>query len=213
MLSPEEYTAASTLFNYLTLKDTPQKADVIIGFGTYHLGAAAKAAELWQKGLAPYIIFSGYKNDRYDKAEAEILKDVAIQQGIPEKVIFTEDKASNTGLNITLSYELARDRELLKTNRVILVHKPYMSRRTYATAKAQWPDPATTFYTVPSDVTLEDYFKHDGTEQTIRSMLADFYCIKAYPERGWQIPQDVPTEVEQASHLLIERGHALTIPT
>ena len=212
MLNAEEYTAALTLFNYLTVKDTPKKADVIIGFGTYHLGAAKKAADLWHQGFAPYIIFSGYKNDRYHKTEAAMLKETAIEHGVPQDVIFTEDHASNTGLNITLSYALAQEKKLLKTNRVILIHKPYMSRRTYATAKAQWPDSSTTFYIAPADVTLDEYFEHDGVSQTIRSMLADFYCIKAYPAKGWQIAQDVPAEVERASQLLIDRGHTLTIP-
>lgn len=212
MLSSEEYAAASLLFDYLTVRHAPEKADVIIGFGTYHLGAAKKAAELWHQGFAPYIIFSGYKNDRHEQTEAEMLKDEAMRHGVPKDVIFTEDKASNTGLNITLSYDLAVKKGILKTNRVILVHKPYMSRRTYATAKAQWPHRETVFYVVPADVTLEEYFNHDGTSQTIRSMLADFYCIKAYPAKGWQIAQDVPTEVEKASQLLIDRGHTLTIP-
>src|SRR5919199_5084147 len=182
MLNNAEYKAAKTLFDYLTYRDTPEKSDVIIGFGTYSLGAAVKAAELWHAGFAPYIIFSGYKNDRHPKTEAEMLKEEAIRHGVPPEVIFIENKASNTGLNVTLSYALAREHNMLRTNKVIFVHKPYMSRRAYATAKAQWPDKETEIFVVPSDVTMDEFFEADGTDQTIRSMLADFYCIKAYPE-------------------------------
>ncbi len=212
MLSPGELAAAKTLFDYLTVRNTPEKADVIIGLGTYHLGAAQKAAALWGQELAPYIIFTGYKNDKHEKTEAEMLRDEAIKQGVPEDVIFIENEASNTGLNITLSYVLAKREGFLKTNRVIFVHKPYMSRRTFATAKAQWPDAATDFCVVPADVTLEEYFAADGIEQTVQSMLSDFYCIKAYPAKGWQIPQEVPADVENASQYLVSQGHRLNIP-
>lgn len=212
MLSKEEIAAAKTLFNYLTVHDKPQVADVIIGCGTYSLGAAVKAAELWHAGLAPYIIFTGYKNDRHVKTEAEMLRDEAVRLGVPKSVIFIENKASNTGLNMTLSYELAKGKGLLTQNKVILIHKPYMSRRTFATFKAQWPDPSTTCFVVPSDVTLEEFFEADGAEQTIRSMLADFYCIKAYPEKGWQIVQAVTPEAEAASQYLISHGYELKIP-
>jgi len=212
MLSREELTAAQTLFDYLTVRDKPQPADVIIGCGTYSLGAAVKAAELWHTGLAPYIIFTGYKNDRHAKTEAEMLRDEAIRLGVPEKAIFIENKASNTGLNVTLSYELAKEKGLLKRNQVIFIHKPYMSRRTLATFKVQWPDSSTTCFIVPSDVTLEEFFEADGTAQTIRSMLADFYCIKAYPEKGWQIPQEITPAAEAASQFLISKGYDLKIP-
>jgi len=212
MLGKEEFAAAKTLFDYLTVHDEPQSADAIIGCGTYSLGAAVKAAELWHAGLAPFIIFTGYKNDRHIKTEAEMLRDEAMRLGVPESAIFIENKASNTGLNITLSYELAKKKRLLTQNKVILVHKPYMSRRTYATFKAQWPDPSTACFVVPSDVTLEEFFEADGTEQTIRSMLADYYCIKAYPEKGWQIPQEVSPKAEAASQYLISKGYELKIP-
>lgn len=212
MLNSDELEAAKVLFRYLTVRYPAKQSDVIIGLGTYHLGAARKAAELWKAGIAPRIIFSGYKNDRHEKTEAEMLRDEAVRCGIPPEVILIENKASNTGLNMTLSYELAKQHELLKLNAVTFVHKPYMSRRTYATAKAQWPDQTTRIYVEPADVGLEDYFEADGIHQTIRSMLADFYCIKAYPAKGWQIPQEVPDAAEAASEYLIQQGHTLTIP-
>ena len=212
MLSDEERRAAQVLFDYLTVRQTPSKADVIIGLGTYHLGAATKAAEFWHAGLAPQIIFSGYKNDRHEKTEAEMLRDEAMELGVPPDAILIENQASNTGLNITLSHALAKQHDLLKTNRVIFVHKPYMTRRTLATAEAQWPDPATDIIVIPTDATLDDFFASDGAGQTIRSMLADYYCIKAYPKKGWQTPQPASKDAEEASQFLIAHGHALKIP-
>jgi uncharacterized SAM-binding protein YcdF (DUF218 family) len=211
-LSQEELDAARILYDYMRVEYPPEPADVIIGFGTYHLGAAWRAAELWHEGYAPYIIFSGYKNDRHPKAEAEMLRDEAIKRGVPSEVIFTENKASNSGLNITLSYELAKQHGFLVKNRVILVQKPYMTRRAYATAKAQWPDKNTKVFVTSAHLQLEDFFTADGVETTIRSILVDFYCIKAYPAKGWQIPQEVPDKVEAASQYLLNHGHNFTIP-
>jgi uncharacterized SAM-binding protein YcdF (DUF218 family) len=163
-------------------------------------------------GIWPHVIFSGYKNDRHPKAEAEMLRDEAIKRGVPPEVIFTENKASNSGLNITLSYKLAKEHGFLIKNRVILVQKPYMTRRAYATAKAQWPDKKTEIFVTSANVTLEDFFAADGMETTIRSLLADFYCVKAYPAKGFQIAQEVTDEAEAAFQYLLTHGHTFTIP-
>ena len=48
-----------TIWDYLCLHQTPQKADVIVGFGNFNTNIARRAAELYHQGLAPKILFTG----------------------------------------------------------------------------------------------------------------------------------------------------------
>jgi len=59
---------------------------------------------------------------------------------VPKEKVFVENKATNTGENI------ANSRALLATNGItpaslIVVQKPFMERRSYATFMKQWPEP------------------------------------------------------------------------
>ena len=89
--------------DYIFVKDEPQKADVIFVPGNGYPQMAAHAAELWKEGFAPYVLPSG----RYstvlghfagvqDLAEWEFLRTVLQKNGVPEKAILREDKATYT---------------------------------------------------------------------------------------------------------------------
>ena len=47
------------IWDYLCLHEEPKKADVIVGFGNFNTDIAARAAELYLKGYAPKILFTG----------------------------------------------------------------------------------------------------------------------------------------------------------
>ena len=50
-----------------------------------------------------------------------------------------ESRSTNTGENVQLTRRLL-ERENLDPDRFILVQKPYMERRTYATFRKVWPE-------------------------------------------------------------------------
>ena len=59
------------LWDYLGMHQTPEKADVIVGFGNFNDNIARRAAELYLQGYAPKILFTremlerlGLKHDR-----------------------------------------------------------------------------------------------------------------------------------------------------
>jgi uncharacterized SAM-binding protein YcdF (DUF218 family) len=75
--------------------------------------------------------------------------------GVPRSAILLETKATNTGDNTLFSRQLLQDEGLdivcfwlpsrssisdTSQKRVIVVQKPYMERRTYATVKKRWPE-------------------------------------------------------------------------
>ena len=124
----------------------PEAADAIVvgGSGT-RTDMAMRAAELYHQGIAPIIVFSGFAHPEFGTNESELLKSYAIEHGVPEKAIITESLAMNTGLNVVLSAQKLKEAGIA-LKRVILVHKPFMTRRFLATAEAQWPKPQPEFF-------------------------------------------------------------------
>ena len=59
--------------------------------------------------------------------------------GCRREQILIENQSTNTGDNILFTRQLLEERGL-DPDRLILVQKPYMERRSYATFKRLWPD-------------------------------------------------------------------------
>ncbi len=121
---------------FLPAKAELKPADVIIGLG---FGPAKnkkgeprdelkrrvdKAVEVYKQGLAPYIIFTG--TDTGAGVEAEVMKELAVMQGVPPDKIITETKATDTITNAKYSVTIMRSRNWTKC---ILVSNPYHLRR------------------------------------------------------------------------------------
>ena len=91
-------------------------------------------------------------------------------------------------------------------NSFILVQKPYMERRTYATFKKQWPEPRI-FVTSPA-ISYEDYSQDRSFKEKFTNlMVGDLQRIVEYPKLGFQIEQDVPDEVLDAWQKLVDMGY------
>jgi uncharacterized SAM-binding protein YcdF (DUF218 family) len=126
--------------------------------------------------------------------------------GVPTEKILTENRSTNTGENIALSHELLR-KHGITARRMILVQKPYMERRAYATFLKQWPgDPVDLAVTSPQ-LSFEDYPNAAvSLEHVIQIMVGDMQRIRVYAEKGFQVHQDIPDEVWNAYEQLVERG-------
>lgn len=84
----------------------------------------------------------------------------------------------------------------MRPSSLLIVTKPYMERRTYATFKKQWPNETTQLTVASPPITYEDYFTAElPKELMINIMLGDLQRIKEYPKLGFQIEQAIPDEV------------------
>lgn len=97
------------------------------------------------------------------------------------------------------------------TNDVILVQKPYMTRRFLATAEAQWSAPQPRLYVTSQPTTLRQYYKlnqaaYGDGQRMITSMLGDYERLKTYPAKGFLTPQPISSTAESAWQALVERG-------
>lgn len=206
-------TPAKILWNYHRLNQTPRKADLILVLGSHDLRVAERGAELFLNGYAPRILFSGglgkLTKDMGQLSEANKFAKVAIDKGVPADSILVEDKSTNSGENIQFCYKLLTEKGLIP-KKMILVQKPYMERRSYATFLKQWPERTKPVIMVTSpQLSFEDYCM--GGEipvgEVIDLMVGDLQRIREYPEKGFQIPQEIPEDVWAAYEELVKMGY------
>ncbi|AIQ37487.1 hypothetical protein R50345_24365 [Paenibacillus sp. FSL R5-0345] len=81
--------------SFLVLSESPKQADVIIVLSGGQ-GRVEQAAELYKAGYAPYIILSNAKEST--SSSGDMLR-TALNLGIPQGVIYTENEAESTYQN------------------------------------------------------------------------------------------------------------------
>lgn len=199
---------ARKICDYHRLNHTLQKSDCILVLGSNDPRVAKRGAELYLEGWAPLMIFSGnvgaLTEGLYNRPEAEHFAEIAINMGVPEECILVENRSTNTGENIRFTRELLQQMRFNPAS-IILVQKPYMERRAYATFKQIWPEKPV-IVTSPQ-IPYEEYpLPHMPKKQLIDIIVGDLQRIKLYPEKGFQIPQEIPGDVWDAYEKLVELG-------
>lgn len=205
---------AQKIWDYLQLHQPLKKADLIFVLCSHDLRVANYAADLFLQGYAPFVLFSGgqaHKDDLlrtgWKKTEAEVFADVALKKGIPRDKVLIENQAQNTGENIQFGYKLLRERGIL-VEKMILVQKPYMERRAYATFMKQWPGLTVELIVTSPQISFADYPNAEiSKDSIINIMVGDLQRIKVYAEKGFQIPQEIPEDVWKAYTQLVELGY------
>jgi uncharacterized SAM-binding protein YcdF (DUF218 family) len=200
--------SARILWDYHHLNHQLKKADCIFVLGSRDVRVAEYAVELFKKNFARYIIFSGglgrLTKNLFSKPEAEVFAEIALKQGIPQESIIIENASTNTGDNILFTKSML-EKKGLDFDSFLVVHKPYMERRTYATLKKQWP--GKDFILTSPPISYENYPNHAILkEDLISAMVGDLQRIKEYPFKGFQIPQEIPPPVWNAYELLVAEG-------
>ncbi|MFE0131219.1 YdcF family protein [Streptomyces sp. NPDC059037] len=78
----------------------PRRCSVAIGLGSHDLGVADVTADLYHRGLAPLIVFTGAASrttrEVMPKGEAEHYRERALELGVPADAILVEPRARNT---------------------------------------------------------------------------------------------------------------------
>src|SRR4026209_2033280 len=138
MVTPEVIRQAKIVWDYLNINDTLERSDCILVLGSHDTRVAERGAELFLEGWAPLLIFSGglgrLTADVWSEAEADKFAAIAIKRGVPESSIFVENNSTNTGDNILSTQALLKEKNL-DPESFIVVQKPYMERRSFATFK------------------------------------------------------------------------------
>ncbi len=204
---------ARTIWNYHQLHHELAHADAILVLCSHDKSVAAYGAELFLAGWAPLLIFSGGRGavtrHLWHEPEAEKFAAIAADMGVPRDRILIESQSTNTGENVRFTRQLLADQQI-DAQTFILVQKPYMERRSYATFKRHWPE-KDVIVSSPR-VSLDEYlsgYSHEtlSTDDVIAIMVGDLQRIRLYPAKGFQIPQDIPDEVWEAFEELVRAGY------
>jgi uncharacterized SAM-binding protein YcdF (DUF218 family) len=208
MITPEVLSLAQKVWDYHHVNHQPEGSDCILTLGSHDTRVAERAAQLYHEGYAPLLIFSGglgrLTEGAWKETEADLFAGIAMDKGVPKDAILIENRSTNTGENILFTQQILKEFNL-DPQSFIVVQKPYMERRSYATFKKHWPDKR--FVVTSPQISFRDYCNHQfPIEQVISIMVGDLQRIRVYPEKGFQVYQQIPDDVWFAYERLVELG-------
>ena len=207
-ITDEQFHDATLIWDHHQMGHEARSCSAAIGLGSHDLGVATTAADLYRAGLFPVVVFSGGNSPttraRFPRGEAVHYREHALGLGVPDEAILVESKAANTGQNITFSRELLAEAGVVVES-LLLISKPYMERRSYATCRKLWPEAEVVCASEPLE--LDDYIKSIGDEKLVVDMLVgDLQRVIEYPKLGFAVEQDVPGDVYDAYERLLRAG-------
>ena len=212
-MDPRVRPFVETVWRYHLLGHELAKADAILVLCSHDTAVAERGAELFLAGWGPLLIFSGGQgaitSRLWQQPEADLFAGIAVEKGVPRDAILIENQSTNTGENVLFTRRLL-ERHGLDPRRFILVQKPYMERRSYATFRKVWPDKEV-IVTSPR-VSLDQYlaaYSHQSLtpDDVISIMVGDLQRIRLYPQLGFQIHQEIPDDVSRAFDELVKAGY------
>lgn len=212
-LPPQVRELAERVWRYHQMQHALEKADAILVLCSHDTAVAERGAALHLEGWAPLLIFSGglgaITKTLWTTPEADRFAAIAIGMGVPADCILIENRSTNTGENVAFTRRLLAERGL-QPRSFILVQKPYMERRSYATFRKVWPD-MPVIVTSPQ-VSFDDYLSRYTNEalspaDVISIMVGDLQRVRCYPDKGFQIPQEIPDDVWNAFEQLVAAGY------
>ena len=134
---------ALTIWNYHRLNHPLRRADAILVLCSHDTAVAERGASLFLDGWAPWLIYSGGQGaitrQIWNEPEAELFARIAVERGVPADRILIENASTNTGENVQFTRRLLAGRGLDPAS-FIVVQKPYMERRSFATFRRFWPE-------------------------------------------------------------------------
>lgn len=208
MLNQETLSLGKILWDYHLLNNKLEKVDCILALGSHDLRVPARAAQLYLDDFAPLLIMSGglgnFTQGVWKEKEADKFAAVAIEKGVPQESILIENNSTNTGENIMFTQKLLKEKAL-DPQSFIVVQKPYMERRSFATFKKHWPGKK--LLVTSPQISFEEYANEEiPMERVINIMVGDLQRIKLYPEKGFQVYQEIPERVWDAYEKLVSLG-------
>lgn len=207
-MDPDIYKNAKIIWDFLKADHNVGRADCIFTMGSNDLRVAERSAELYHQGYADLLIFSGglgrFTQNNWKESEADRFAKVAVGLGVPEHKILRESRSTNSGENVLFTRKLIETEGLL-LNSFILVQKPYMEKRAYATFIKHWPEKKAVV-TSPH-ISFEDYPNQDINQQSlINTMVGDFQRLMVYPQKGFLAALPITKEAKEAFNVLVKKG-------
>jgi uncharacterized SAM-binding protein YcdF (DUF218 family) len=208
-ITAAQWRDAQIIWDYHRLDHELRRCPAGIALGSSDLGVATHAARLYHRGLFPVLVLTGANSPttiaRFPRGEATHYREHVLDLGVPEQAILVEPAATNTGQNIDRSRAVLRGAGL-QADSVLLISKPYMQRRAYATCRRLWPDVTPLCAAQPVDFASYARAAVENGHLIIDHLVGDLQRIVAYPAKGFAIAQPVPAQVLAAYQRLVQAG-------
>jgi uncharacterized SAM-binding protein YcdF (DUF218 family) len=204
---------ARKVWDYHHVDHRLEPAGAILVLCSHDPIVAERGAQLFLDGWAPLLIFSGglgsITRGLWTEPEADMFAAIARRMGVPADRILIENRSTNTGENVRFTRAMLEERGL-EIDSFIVVQKPYMERRSYATFMKNWPEKR--FVVTSPQIGFEEYLERYSNDalnpdDVISIMVGDLQRIREYPEKGFQIPQEIPEDVWAAYEELVRAGY------
>jgi uncharacterized SAM-binding protein YcdF (DUF218 family)/glycosyltransferase involved in cell wall biosynthesis len=164
----------------------PADAIVVLAGGVGESGQAGggyqervkQAIDLYRAGYAKHVVLSsGYV---YSFREAEVMRALAVDNGVPPSAIVLEQQAKSTYDNVRYVKQILADHHW---STILLVSSPYHMRRAMMTWRREAPDVTV----VPTPPEQSQFYEHSrgATLEQIRGILWEYVATFAYWRRGW----------------------------
>lgn len=156
--------------DFIFIEHEPEPCDLIVAVGGSFPQIAEKAASLYRKGLAPYVLAGGRysvitghfkgvsdKKEIYSgdyETECEFFTDVLLRSGVPDEAILKEDRSGFTKENASLARALT-DRMGIPVRALTVICKRFHARRCQLFFSAAFPEARVLI--VPVDIGTEGY--------------------------------------------------------
>lgn len=198
------------IWNFMKLDQEIRPCDIIMGCGCNNTNIPVRCCELFQEGYGQKILFAGglgkITSQKFDKSEAEIYRDIALENDVSDDDILLEMKSTNTGDNFRFSRSIFKENHVRS---VLIVHNTISERRTLATAQALVS--SIKFIITSPRETFDVYLKQLQSdlsyfEREVSLVVGDIQRMIIYPQFGWQVEVFVPPEVIDAYCFLRDKG-------
>ena len=198
-LAGRDYVALlEPLWSYLTVSDAPVPGEVIFAFGCGNLRVPQRAANLQLDGWAPHVLVTGGVGRRtaelFGASEAAVFARHLRWLGVAASAIVTEDRAGNTGENVTLGMRALRRRGV-EVRRALLVAKPFCTRRCAATFRLRHPRVETVCCPPPGP--MLDFVEETRPAFAAR-LVAELDRLERYPRLGYIAREPLPVPRQAA---------------
>lgn len=215
MTSAETRAAAELCLAWLAATDPLPAApvDVIIGFGVFDLSLPRFCGELFTRGHARHIIFTGglgagtgtLGGPEADVWRAELRR---AYPPIPDSAVILENRSTNTGDNLRFTADLLRrEHPALAfgscTTSALIVASPSRLRRVQLTLRHLQPS-LRVIRTLPLPVDLDReaaLYAANGVDY-LAHLAGELDRIVDYPARGWIATEPLPPPVAVAHRVL-----------
>ncbi len=203
-MNSETLIKAGEIWDYMSAIKSRSPSDAIVICCSYDLRVCDHACDLLKDGIADTLIISGkfgnWTKHLWEKPEAEVFYERAIENGIDDKQVLMETEATNFGENIAYARAL-----IPQAKTVTFVSKPNSLLRVKLTAEIQWPE-INSIVSCPDIRFPAEVSNVIGIWGLINEMVGDIDRIQKYPERGFQAPHRLPEKIIHNWKYLIDQG-------